>query len=1221
MAGQAIRISILANGAQARREVQGFGSALKKTLGIAGGIAGAAGIAGMTAGLVNFAKRSVEVEGAFSQTMASVKVNAGIGQKALGSLSDLAVQLGADTVYSANEAAQAMLELSKGGMTAAEIKAGALKQTLSLAATEGIDLGESATIVARTLKTFGLNARDAGKAVDMLAAGSLASTASVEGIASGLKYVGSTAHSMRIGMADVVTGLAALNDAGIDASTAGTSLNRFLLGLTLNSKQASETAKDLGLSFTDVKGDMLPMTEIVKRLRQEFGDMSTAQRSVDLKKIFGVEGMRAANILIDKGVKGWKSYSDEVTKTGVAQKMADARMKGTKGALERLSGSVETAQLALGKALAPSVQKAADYLADNLGPAMDDTIDGGRALVRAVEPAVDVLKLLGSAAKDVAGFVVGLPGPIKEIGIQAGLAALALPRMASAASIVGGSMTTMSAKVKQTYAEMTYATTRAQKLQVAATNMGGAVRAAAGVGGMVALAQGAQESDLKMKTLLNTLGGAATGLAVGGPVGAAVGGLGGLMLTLSTHTDKAKKSFADSIQPAKDYAGTLDQVTGAATAATKAMVLNDLSKGDAISSAKELGISSRDLVNAILGEEPALKRVNAAMAAGAKGNQTYIDTATGAVMTYGQHAKALGDLNEVLGVLPSRYREATAEQRRQIRVTQDFSSLVGKVPKRVVTKLEQTGVAPTLKGIAKVAAKYNLVPKQIKALISAVGVNATVKDVQKVKKNLESTGKTKPNFDPAKRAFDELFRTSTASATKTGVGVAKNLKSSTAKARPNLDPFRSALRTGTNQAQTQASSGGHQVGSALGSGTYAGIGSWIQPVVSRAVQMVRQAIAAAKAEAKSHSPSKKTEQLGMDMGKGLAIGLKRSEPSAKKGGKSLAQQVLAGVTEGTKGVESAWDKVVAAIKKRITGKKQEQREKAAIKRLRDEHKALIKNAKAQDKVSKKLDEARDKLKDLIQQSKDYAASIKDSVVATGDVTTLGRSDDGTVSIRNLIDELKNKVNNAKRFAELIRQLTASGLNQTALQQMLAAGPEAALATAEAISQGGAAAIAEINDLQAQLAATGTKLGDSMADTFYANGIKAAQGLVDGLLAEQKKLDRVAKKLAKALLEAVKKQLGIKSPSRAFRDIGSNVVEGLTIGLDDTYVKRQGTTLATSLVKGFGTPALDAYAQVSADSRQQITITLTAEQLSALERGRRIQADLDAYRGTGGRRRA
>ena len=478
---------------------------------------GALGIGLGAAGLVQFAKDSVNVEAVFSQTMASLQVNSGVSERALGALSDMAVKFGQDTVFSANEAAQAMLELSKGGMSAAEIKGGALASTLNLAQTEGIALDESATILSNTLHTFGLSAKDSGQAVDLLAAGAVASTASVEGLASGLKYVGSTAASMNYPMNDVVTALAALNNAGLDASTAGTSLNRMLLGLTLGTDKAAKTAGDLGLKFTDAKGNMLPLVDVVKKLHDEFDGMATSQRNNDLKKLFGVEGMRAANILLGEGAKGWKKLSDQVNKEGVAQDMANARMSGTKGALERLSGSIETAQLKFGKALAPAVQAVADALADNLGPAMDGAIDLGGDVVRALEPLGEVLKVAGEGAADLARFFNGLPAPLKSIAIEAGLAALVLPRLSAGVAAAGAQFTLASAKVMQFRAELSYAETRTGAVAGAFGRLGNAARGAAGVGGMVALTAGAQQSNKALGGLMQVAGGAALGFSMGGP--------------------------------------------------------------------------------------------------------------------------------------------------------------------------------------------------------------------------------------------------------------------------------------------------------------------------------------------------------------------------------------------------------------------------------------------------------------------------------------------------------------------------------------------------------------------------------------------------------------------------------------------------------------------------------------------------------------------------------
>ena len=144
----------------------------------------------------------------------------------------------------------------------------------------------------------------------------------------------------------------------------------------------------------------------------------------------------------------------------------------------------------------------------------------------------------------------------------------------------------------------------------------------------------------------------------------------------------------------------------------------------------------------------------------------------------------------------------------------------------------------------------------------------------------------------------------------------------------------------------------------------------------------------------------------------------------------------------------------------------------------------------------------------------------------------------------------------------------------------------------------------------------------MADQFYGAGIAAQQGLINGLIKDSRALDRAARRLARKLAVAVRRALGIHSPSTVFKAIGDQVTQGLVIGLDETYVKRSAASLASSLQKGFGTPALEAYASQTAGSGSPtIHVRLSADQVTQVQRGREIAIDLDAYILAGGRRRA
>lgn len=345
----------------------------------------------------------LKLAGDFEVTMNTLQVNAKASGAQMESLSALAKQMGADTVFSAGEAADAMLELSKGGLTVAEIEAGALQATMALAAAEGLGLAEASGIVVNTMNQFSLSAADAGMAVDLLAAGAVASTSSAQGLAEGLKYVGTTASSLGVSLNDTVTVLSALNNAGIDASSAGTSLNMFLLGLIPSSRKAAEEMSALGISFTNTDGSMKSMEEITSILIDTYGDMGDAAKAASLKQVFGIQGMRVANVLIEQGVEGYQELTAAVNEQGVAQDLADARMSGFNGSLEALKGSLETIALSVGQILIPAMQSLTGFFTElankfnNLNPVAQQFIVIVGAMVAAIGPLLIVIGKLAHA--------------------------------------------------------------------------------------------------------------------------------------------------------------------------------------------------------------------------------------------------------------------------------------------------------------------------------------------------------------------------------------------------------------------------------------------------------------------------------------------------------------------------------------------------------------------------------------------------------------------------------------------------------------------------------------------------------------------------------------------------------------------------------------------------------------------------------------------------------
>lgn len=310
---------------------------------------------GVTAPLLALGVSSARVAAQFEQRMSVLRQASGASAGEMQQLSKYAKQMGAETTFSANEAADAMVVLAKAGLTPAQIKGGALAASMRLAATEGLSLATSGEVVANAMGMFGLKATDAARISDAFAGGATASTASVSSLTQALQQVGPSARNFGLDLNDTVGVLAMFDQMGLKGSDAGTSLKTMLSRLVPQTEKQAKAMEQMGLSFTNADGSMKPIEDIAQQLQDRFKGMSQEQRNAALQTIFGSDAVRAATILMNQGAAGVNKYVNATKERGAAQKMADARMKGTAGAIESLKGSWETLQLTLGEALLPTI--------------------------------------------------------------------------------------------------------------------------------------------------------------------------------------------------------------------------------------------------------------------------------------------------------------------------------------------------------------------------------------------------------------------------------------------------------------------------------------------------------------------------------------------------------------------------------------------------------------------------------------------------------------------------------------------------------------------------------------------------------------------------------------------------------------------------------------------------------------------------------------------------
>jgi enamine deaminase RidA (YjgF/YER057c/UK114 family) len=283
-----------------------------------------------------------------------------------------------------------------------------------------------------------------------------------------------------------------------------------------------------------------------------------------------------------------------------------------------------------------------------------------------------------------------------------------------------------------------------------------------------------------------------------------------------------------------------------------------------------------------------------------------------------------------------------------------------------------------------------------------------------------------------------------------------------------------------------------------------------------------------------------------------------ADANADVGKQIKAREFVDSITGGPDQINSAFDKLIEKLK---AGTKPKLAAMAA-----GVQKQLIAIGAQRDAISASLAIATDRLAELRKESDDFSKSVKDSITATGNIAT-----HNVVTFTGIRNSLRAAVRQANEFKTAIASLTSAGLNQQSLKDLIAAGPEAGLAAAKSLMQGGTKGIAEVNNLTAQLGAAGQSMGDQTAATFYQAGIQAAAGLVAGLQSQEAALNAQMDRLATQMANTLKKQLKIKSPSQVFAGIGKFIGAGLAQGIDASRGRVGAATgrMGASVVNNFG----------------------------------------------------
>lgn len=344
-------------------------------------------ISGTSVALGGVATAAVKTGSDFEKQMSRVQAISGATGEDFEKLRDQAIQLGADTSFSASSAAEGMENLAAAGFEVNEITE-AMPGLLALAAASGEDLAVSSDIAASAIRGFGLDAEDAAHVADVLAANANKTNSSVSETGEALKYIAPLAQAAGIEFEETAAAIGIMANAGIQGSQAGTTLRAALSRLSKPTSDMQEVMDELGISFYDSEGKMKSLSEQVGMLQKATEGMTDEQRNNYLVTLYGQEALSGMLALINAGEGSLQELTAAYENSdGAAQAAADTMQDNLAGAMEQLGGSAETLGIVFYDSVSDNLKAAAESATDSVNEITEAFQDGG--LDAAIEAAGD----------------------------------------------------------------------------------------------------------------------------------------------------------------------------------------------------------------------------------------------------------------------------------------------------------------------------------------------------------------------------------------------------------------------------------------------------------------------------------------------------------------------------------------------------------------------------------------------------------------------------------------------------------------------------------------------------------------------------------------------------------------------------------------------------------------------------------------------------------------
>lgn len=313
-----------------------------------------------------FLAQSVTQALAFEQEITRVTAVVGGGSAAFEQLRAAALAGGASTLFTAQQAAEALRFLGQAGLSASEAAA-ALPGSLQLAAAGGLDLAKAADIATNILSGFQLEVDQLNRVNDVLVLGANRSNTSVQELGTAFSYAAGVANATGNELEDVAAIFQVLANNGIKASRAGTAVATGISRLQKPTPEAAAALEKLGISLTNAEGKTKPLIQVLRELETQ------GATTRDILTIFGqVAGTKLLTVL-NTGTAAVDRYAEANRRAAGSAAEFQRVLQDTASAQAQIfQSTIETLSITIGSEFLPNVKGVSQALTEQANIALNN---------------------------------------------------------------------------------------------------------------------------------------------------------------------------------------------------------------------------------------------------------------------------------------------------------------------------------------------------------------------------------------------------------------------------------------------------------------------------------------------------------------------------------------------------------------------------------------------------------------------------------------------------------------------------------------------------------------------------------------------------------------------------------------------------------------------------------------------------------------------------------